>query len=123
METIRILFSWNDGGFIDLWSIVHILSGGVMGSLAIHAWNKTPFKKLLWIAIFLIVLWEYAEYVVGILESFGNIFTDIVLGIAGFILGYELPKKLKVDPYIILIPTFIVTIVLAYIGWINYLSR
>lgn len=121
MKTITRLFSWQDNAFLDLWSIVHILWGGILGFVAIH--KKWSFYPSLVIATILIIFWEYIEYVWGINESWTNILSDIVLGITGFITGYKLPTKMKVDPYIFLIPTFLIVVVLEYIGWINYLSR
>ncbi|PIR37236.1 MAG: hypothetical protein COV34_03370 [Candidatus Zambryskibacteria bacterium CG10_big_fil_rev_8_21_14_0_10_42_12] len=121
---LQALFSWQDNTFFDLWSIVHILWGAVMGGVALHALSKTySYKNLFITAFILIILWEYGEYLVGIIETWGNILTDVILGIGGYYLGYTLPNKLKTPDYTILIPVFVVAFTLTYIGWINYLAQ
>ncbi len=104
-----------------MWSLVHLFTGGIIGLICIH--KKWPFYPSLIISTILIILWEYFEFLFGIHESITNISVDIILGVAGFIGGYKIPGKMKVDPYMILIPLVIAVSVLAYIGWLNYLTR
>lgn len=73
---------WREHRYVDLWSINHILSGVVLGSLL---W--TFGMPLTYSAVFAIVLfvgWEIGEVIYGINEHFSNIVMDVLFDIAGF---------------------------------------
>ena len=115
------LFTWSEVGAIDLWLIVHILWGAVIGLFLIKKGKK--FFSSLIISAILIIGWEYGEYLWGIDELWTNIGLDIIIGLVGFVIGYRLPKRLSLDPYVFLIPLTTVVLILNYIGWVNYVPR
>jgi hypothetical protein len=88
-----------NGNLFDRWSIVHLLTGVVMG------WVMAPF-----VAVSLMVLWEPLEILVlspllarrGIAfgyESLRNSLSDIFFDVVGVALGTWLLSSLAVPPF------------------------
>lgn len=118
---LATLFTWQDNSWLDLWTIVHLFWGAILGLFFVSRHKTYAYTFI--VSFSLIMLWEYTEYLWGISESATNIFTDIVVGILGVVIGYILPAQTKQNPYQFLIPLILITIVLEYIGWIHYLSQ
>ena len=81
--------------FIDFWSIVHFGTGIILGLLL-----TKHFKKKSWlIALGLLILYEVAElFLNGILfvaESPVDTTWDIIIGMAGFVIGVKILKYVK----------------------------
>lgn len=87
-----------EGDYIDLWSIVHFLSGVLIGLLCFRWWT----------ALALLTLWEIIEPTIYfILWALGlaerpefpevptNSVTDIIVGFAGYLFARRWKKKLK----------------------------
>ena len=83
---------WKEGKYIDLWSLNHVLSGGVLAGLLIFI--GLPFWVSFLAALSLILGWEIYEIVKGIEEPIGNKIMDVVTGILGFIVMYPLFMKM-----------------------------
>lgn len=76
---------WRHGRYVDLWSVVHLLSGAV---LAVGCyWLGYGFWTAAIVSFALLAAWEVFEWVIGIIEPTVNVAVDIVLGLAGFLLG------------------------------------
>lgn len=73
---------WKHGKYIDLWSVAHITSGGLLGAGAY--WIGFSFFEAFLYTALLLSLWEAYEWVIGILENPENVALDIILGMAGF---------------------------------------
>lgn len=73
---------WREGEYIDLWSLVHLLSGVVAGFVPII--TSLSFGTGLVIFFILTILWEVFEYLLGIIESTKNSIVDIIIGNIGF---------------------------------------
>jgi len=75
---------WKHGKYLDLWSLVHFLSGVLLASFFYHL-NL----DLFWSATFSLIAllgWEFFESVLGIIETTSNVVVDIIIGFVGFLL-------------------------------------
>ncbi len=85
---------------IDLWSIVHFLSGFILLTLLIYYFKHSTTMHFL-ITFGVLVLWEAIEFVFyGIIhspyfvgEKISNVVWDIVVGITGATLALFVNKK------------------------------
>jgi len=78
---------WKHGTYIDLWSIVHLLSGALLASVCYFLGFSFFWSAVITFA--LVVFWEWFEVIIKINESRKNVLMDIIIGMAGFyILGY-----------------------------------
>lgn len=73
---------WKEGKYLDLWSVNHVLSGVVLGSLLLSF--GVSLNSSLAVAIILFVGWEIAEIFMGIKEHTPNMVADVVCDLAGF---------------------------------------
>jgi len=77
---------WKHGRYVDTWSVVHLLSGMLLGSGLYKLGYGLVWAGLF--ALFAMLLWELFEWVVKISESLPNIALDIVIGLLGFLLAF-----------------------------------
>lgn len=78
---------WKHGTYIDLWSVVHLGSGALLGSLFFYFGINFFWSGIITLA--LLILWELFEVLIKINESRKNVLADIIIGMAGFyIIGY-----------------------------------
>ena len=84
---------WKEGKSIDLWSVNHLLSGGVSAGLTIFL--KFDFLIGLLLASFIMLSWELYEFFGEIKESPMNQTIDMVFGVLGFIISYPLMIKMN----------------------------
>lgn len=88
-----------NGALFDNWSIVHLVTGGVMG------WLMNP-----WIALLLMAAWEPLEIFIlspllaklGIefgYETWRNSISDIFFDIVGILIGYFLLSQFATPPF------------------------
>ena len=75
--------TWKHGRYVDLWSVVHFLSGLLIGT-GLY-WLGLSFLWACAAAFTLVLLWEVYEWVLGIVEVTPNVLLDIVIGIVGFL--------------------------------------
>lgn len=113
---------WKHGKYVDMWSVVHFLSGYNLYLL----FNILGFD-LLYSAIFsviLLLLWEVFEWSVKIIEASPNVVMDILIGFLGFIFGWLIHDILNFEhsiPYFVVILSM--TIVLSMSGFLNFLKK
>ena len=74
---------WEEGKYLDMWSVSHFLSGLLIASVLFLL--GIAFVPALVIATVLFVLYELFEVVVHIEESFTNRFMDVVVDVVGFL--------------------------------------
>ena len=82
-ERMNVRDVWKHGALIDLWTLVHILSGALLGVAA--SWIGFSFLTSLILAFLLLIAWEAYEWLLGILESPANVASDLVFGTLGFL--------------------------------------
>ena len=114
--------SWNHGRFVDLWSIIHIISGVMLG-LVVLALDINFFYGLLF-ALVGMIAYEAYEMILKIIEDAENSITDVVLGILGYIASYQFFGSDPTTNYVLYLLFFVVVnAALFYIGWQKYLRR
>jgi hypothetical protein len=90
---------WKHGKYVDLWSVVHLLSG-LMLCLGLFSLGY-GFWSALVISLLLLIAWEGFEWLVGIIEPSPNVGVDLVIGFAGFLIGafwhYTLGMEFSVE--------------------------
>ena len=88
--------SFAEGRYFDLWMLVHFASGAAGGYSNVF-W-ELPIPIVYGLGLFLMSLWEVAEYVAKIRESWVNRILDILVGLLGVALAvgtapYLLPSS------------------------------
>ena len=110
---------WGNGKYFDLWSVNHILAGCVIVG-PLYAFS-VPFIYSLAISIILIAGWEVYEVVYDIKETWQNRTTDILTGIIGFLVLWDLyqywTRNIQFWVYLFLL---IVWLVLEIWGYLAY---
>ena len=108
---------WREGQWIDMWSLVHLLSGLATGfGFAVATIAALPSLVLSFTGF---VAYEAWEAFVQIEETAANRFMDIVVGVAGFLASYFLLTPLVSETRLIeaFIGTIAVASVLSFFGW------
>src|SRR3989344_7912925 len=73
---------WREGEWLDLWSVVHFLSGMSVG-FVIYLMRFDPLASVV-IALLLFTTYEMWEAMVHIKETPANRFMDVVVGMVSF---------------------------------------
>ena len=115
--------SWTHGEYLDYWSIVHFLTGIILGIFALNL-SVQYFLSFIFILILLIV-YEWIEMLLKVSEGFKNIFLDIVVGGMGaafaiFLLPVFISSRNVIGIFSLVI---VVNLMLVYSGWTNFLHR
>lgn len=76
---------WRHGRYVDLWSLVHLLSG-VLLAVGFYGLGFSVVVTVLF-SITLLVAWEVFEWAIRIIEPTMNVFFDILIGVIGLIMG------------------------------------
>ena len=76
-----VLPGFGHGRFIDAWTIVHVMSGIVLGALGILV--GLPDATILVGTLSLLFIYELAESLAGIVEDVENALSDVFFGFAG----------------------------------------
>lgn len=110
--------AWREGKWLDLWSVVHLLSGFSTG-FTLFVLNFGAQASTL-LAFVLFVAYELWEAMVDIKEAPTNRFMDVVVGMVGFVPAFfliapVLPGARFWEAFAALL---VVNIALATIGWI-----
>ncbi len=107
---------WREGRWLDLWSVVHLLSGILVG-FGLFFLHLGVFSSVV-IALLLLILYEMWEAMVGIAEEPTNRFMDVVVGMTGFLPAFFLALLLS---HTLLILSFglvlTVNAVMSVFGW------
>jgi len=113
---------WKHGKWFDMWSLVHLLSGFLLGGL--FFWLGANLVLALIFSIVIMVLWELFELTTGIIEPSPNVAFDIVAGFGGFMISAGLYYWLEFPFNLPLFVTVLaVTLVLAIWGFTDFLKR
>ena len=113
---------WKEGKYFDLWSINHLLSGGILAGFFILIGIK--FWKGFLISFLIMVSWELYEIFKRSKERKGNQIIDIALGIFGFLIAYFLIIDLSLSLKIIVFTTLtILFLFLEVLGFLAYRKR
>ena len=118
-----ISFSWNQARYFDYWSIVHVLTGTVLGFLFLYG-DLAPHVSYGAVLV-LLILYEVYEYVKGIHEVWPNRIGDVVYGVLGFVIVYEVLFA-SVEKQNLLVPMIVfigVALTLSFLGVRAYLHR
>lgn len=113
---------WKHGKYADLWSVVHFLSGFLLGA-TFFALNYT-FLSALIVSTILLLLWEVFEWIIKIAEPSINVAMDMIIGLAGFFASAYLYYFLAI-PFEMLHFSIILTatLLLSLWGFFDFLKR
>ncbi len=108
---------WREGKWLDLWSVVHFLSGITIG-FSLYFLHFGPLASSLLAGISLIA-YEMWEAIVQIEEAPTNRFTDVAFGMAGYLPAFFLfAPWLSTELFILAFGSvFTANIVMSIIGW------
>src|SRR3990167_2881435 len=90
---------WREGKWIDLWSVVHLLSGMSFG-LALGILGFGTAASII-VAPLSFVLYETWEAMVKIVETPQNRFMDVVVGMVSFAPVFFLSQGLSANTFIL----------------------
>src|SRR3989338_3272288 len=108
---------WREGKWVDLWSVVHLLSGASFG-LFFGVMNLGTTASFV-IAFLSFVLYETWEAMVKIVETPQNRFMDVVVGMVSFAPVFFLSQGLSANTFILAFGfTLTANIVMATLGWL-----
>jgi hypothetical protein len=112
---------WKHGTYVDLWSVVHVLSGFLLAALLYKLGYGLVTASIY--ATLLLIAWEAFEWLAKIIEPSVNVAVDIVVGLLGFFAGvvifYILDKPFDVYFY----PALVATAVLSLWGFLDFKKR
>src|SRR3989344_99725 len=108
---------WREGKWLDLWSVVHLLSGASVGFSI--TWLGFGFAASAVIAFLLFVTYELWEAMVKIHETPQNRSMDVVAGMVSFVPTFFLMQGLSGSSFILMFGFVLtVNVVLATAGWL-----
>lgn len=109
---------WREGKWIDLWSVVHLLSGASFG-FALAVFDLGAIASII-IALLVFVLYEMWEAMVKIIETPQNRFMDVVVGMVSFVPTFFFSQGLSPAVFIFVFGfTLTTNIVMATLGWVE----
>ncbi len=107
---------WREGKWVDLWSVVHFLSGS--STAFVIAWLGFGFQASAVIAFLLFVAYELWEAMVKIEETPQNRFMDVVVGMASFIPTFVLLQGVSKPDFLVAFGAVLtVNVIVAAVGW------
>jgi len=112
---------WKHGKYLDLWSLVHFLSGFVLGGF--FYWLEFGFWWAFIYSALLLILWEVFEFFIKIIEASWNVTVDILVGLGGFFLAawfYYSRSEFNLYLYLAVVTA---TMALALWGFLDYLKK
>ncbi len=108
---------WREGKWLDLWSLVHLLSGMSVGFGMILLDFDSAASMVIGLLVF--VLYEMWEAMVKIQETPQNRFMDVVIGMASFTPTFFFFQGLSMSSFTLLFGLVLTTnVVLAAFGWL-----
>lgn len=118
-----VTFSWEEGRYFDLWMIAHTVGGALIGFLILYYVPIGRFWAYL-IGFVLLAGWELIEVWFQIEETTENRLLDVVTGLIGFTLAYELGIRLLPQAqFALLVYSVIMSATLNVLGWLDYRRR
>jgi hypothetical protein len=108
---------WREGKWVDLWSVVHTLSGVSLG-FGLSVLHLGDVASVL-LVLLLLILYEMWERLMQMEETFANGCMDVVCGMAGFLLTFFLlaPRLSGAMFFIAFGAVFAVNVVMSVFGW------
>lgn len=113
---------WRHGRYVDLWSLVHFLSGALL-ALGFFGLGF----GLLWTiasSLVLLIAWEVFEWAIRIIEPTANVMVDILVGALGLAIGvwwhYFLGQPFSPHAFSVLLAA---TLGLSFWGFIDFHFR
>lgn len=82
---------WSEGRYLDLWMLVHFLSGSV-GAFA-NVFFDFSQPTVYAIGVALMIAWEVIEYLMGVREHWTNRVLDVGVGLLGVWLALFLASR------------------------------
>lgn len=118
-----IKFSWGEARYLDLWAIPHLLSGAALAFLLLSLGGLRAFSY--GITFLVLAGWELGESLFGITEARENSILDVVIGVFGFVLAYEIGRLFLGPEAVTALFVFdvIVLLLLTFFGWLDYKKR
>lgn len=109
---------WHEGEWLDLWSVVHALSGISMGFI-LYAMHLGVLASVI-LAFLLLVSYEMWEKIVQIEETPANRFMDVVVGMASFLPAFFFLAPPLSKEFFILVFGLVLTanVVMSVFGWV-----
>lgn len=113
---------WKREKYFDTWSIVHFMSGVILGGVTYRL--GLGFLWAVAIALAVILIWEVIEWIIKIIEPSPNVLTDIILGFGGFLSSVFYYYYLN-QPFNLAVFTTVwaLTLALALWGLIHHLNK
>jgi type III secretory pathway component EscU len=108
---------WKHGKYVDLWSLVHFLSGVLLAAVTQRL--DLPFFWALAVSVVALVAWEWFEALKKIIEPSVNVTVDIVIGLVGFLLAWSFVSWNDA----LLVAVLIATVLLSFWGFMDFLKR
>lgn len=112
---------WKHGKYLDMWSLVHFLSGFVL--CGFFYWLGSDFIWALIYSTILLALWEVFEFFIKIIEPSVNVTVDIAVGLLGFFSAawfYFLRAEFDASFYLTVVGA---TFILALWGFLDFLRK
>ena len=108
---------WREGTWLDLWSVVHLLSGVLIG-LGFYFLHIDELASIV-IALTALICYEIWERIVQIEEALTNGFMDVVVGMAGFVAAFFIfgPALSSASFVPVFLCVFAIDIVMSVFGW------
>lgn len=107
---------WREGKWVDLWSVVHFLSGS--STAFVITWLGFGFQASAVIAFLLFVAYELWEAMVKIEETPQNRFMDVVVGMVSFLPTFLLLQGISRSDFLGAFGLVLtVNVLLAAVGW------
>ena len=105
---------WREGKYLDLWSVVHFLTGFAVGGAFIFLHVNSYIASA--IAVGLFTGWEIFEPVIKIQEKSSNHITDVIVDYVGFFIAqlYVFAWHGTMHWYI---PTIVALVALVLMTW------
>ena len=108
---------WREGKWLDLWSVVHLLTGVSVG-LGLYFVRFGAFASIV-LALLSFVSYEMWEAMVHIEETPTNRFMDVVVGMISFLpTFFFLAPVLSIAPFVLVfVLVFAANVVTSVLGW------
>lgn len=113
---------WREGRVYDRWMLVHLMSGVAGGFSNVYFGLTVP--MVFAVGLGLMVLWEVAEVVAGIAESWENRFIDVAFGMVGVALALLVVPRLGPRAHrLAFVASALLFIAGGVLGWRAYRRR
>ena len=111
---------WQDGRYLDVWSVVHTISGFLVGGFLIIL--GVSFWSGLGIATILFIIWEVYEVLIGNIETLSNRIVDVIIAVIGYLIAWAFYGQVKTEKHkktalLVLKILVVVSIILNIWGW------